>query len=202
MLIAAAFWLPMQSARASVATMSASELEGFSKYPPAVQSLIRKALYLTTKHLSYRFGSCNPATGGMDCSGAIFYLLVSAGAGDSTPPRQSDEMCAWMMRRAKFHRTQGVERFEDAAFAALRPGDLIFWTGTWNGSARRSLPISHVMLYLGRRKTDGKPVLFGSSDGRSYEGQHINGVSVFDFKIPRRGSSAAIYGYGPIPGMR
>ena len=57
--------------------------------------------------------------------------------------------------------------------------------------------------------------MFGSSDGRPYDGQRRNGVSVFDFNMPaaRSGDAADaataaapdhapdFSGYGPIPGM-
>jgi hypothetical protein len=66
----------------------------------------------------------------------------------------------------------------------------------------RKLPITHVMLYLGTRVKDGKPVIYGSSDGRSYEGQKRCGVSVFDFSLPKADDSKVeFYGYGAIPGL-
>ena len=66
---------------------------------------------------------------------------------------------------------------------ALRPGDLLFWTGTY--SADRDPPVTHTMIYLGKRKRDGKQVMFGASDGRTYDGRKIWGVSVYDFSIPK-----------------
>ena len=56
------------------------------------------------------------------------------------------------------------------------------------------------MLYLGKT-TAGRPVMFGASDGRPYEGKRQNGVSVFDFRIPAATSKAKFVGYGPIPGL-
>lgn len=63
----------------------------------------------------------------------------------------------------------------------------MFWSGTYDTAIPRELPISHVMIYIGKRKADNKPILFGSSDGRTFDGQRRNGVSVFDFHIPKRG---------------
>jgi hypothetical protein len=57
------------------------------------------------------------------------------------------------------------------------------------------------MLYLGKRKSGDKPVVFGASDGRRYEGQSRCGVSVFDFELPKPGGKVAFYGYGPVPGL-
>ena len=68
-------------------------------------------------------------------------------------------------------------------FKELLPGDLMFWTGTYETG--RDIPISHVMLYLGREKGRGKRIMFGASDGRSYNGIQRWGVSVFDFKMPQ-----------------
>ena len=79
----------------------------------------------------------------------------------------------------------------------------------------RDPPVTHVMVYLGKRKKDGVRLMFGSSDGRPYDGQRRNGVSVFDFKMPaaRSGDAADAVtaaapdhapdfsGYGPVPGM-
>ena len=135
----------------------------------------------------------------MDCSGTVFRVLMDSGIKDT--PRQSDEMCRWVMRRTMLYRTENPASLKDATFSALKPGDLLFWTGTYETSAPRELPISHVMIYLGKRKKDGKPVIFGASDGRSYDNQRRNGVSVFDFPLPKQGDKSAFYGYGPVPGL-
>jgi hypothetical protein len=134
----------------------------------------------------------------MDCSGTIDYVLTQHGMKDV--PRSSDEMCEWVRKRSGLHLApDGVELTHDA-FSALRPGDLLFWTGTYE-TLPRKLPVSHIMMYLGTLKKTGKPVVFGSSDGRYYDGRRCSGVSVFDFSMPRAGSKAAFFGYGSIPGM-
>jgi len=46
---------------------------------------------------------------------------------------------------------------------------LMFWTGTYETG--RDIPVSHVMLYLGREKGSGKRIMFGASDGRSWLGE-------------------------------
>ena len=183
---------------AAVSTLAPSELAGFAELPPRVQALIRRALDLTRRNLAYTFASHDPAKGGMDCSGAVFHVLQ--GEGFREAPRQSDEMCRWISGKSVLHRAEKAASLDDEAFAALRPGDLLFWTGTYD-HARRAVPVSHVMIYLGKRVRDGKPVIFGASDGRSYEGQRRSGVSVFDFKLPRAGDKAAFRGYGSVPGI-
>ena len=90
-------------------------------------------------------------------------------------------------------------------FADLQPGDLMFWSGTYK--TERTVPITHVMLYLGREKESGKRVMFGSSDGRSYHGVQRWGVSVFDFTMPKSDPAnpekhAKFVGYAHIPALR
>lgn len=182
---------------AVVATMAAEELAGFETYTPQMQAIVREALELTKMNLRYQFGASEPTAGGMDCSGAIYYLLREEGI--KTVPRQSDEICEWVMKQSVLYRTENVGALDETPFKALKPGDLLFWTGTYETSTPRELPISHVMLYLGKRKKDGKAVVFGASDGRTYEGQRRNGVSVFDFALPMRASKTEFFGYGAIP---
>jgi len=182
---------------AEVSSIKTDEIDGFETYSPELQETIRKALNLTELKLRYQFGSASPKAGGMDCSGAIYYLLHESGV--KTVPRQSDEICRWVMRRGILYRTENVDSLDETAFKALKPGDLLFWTGTYETATPRELPISHVMLYLGKRKKDGKAIVFGASDGRYYDGLRRNGVSVFDFTIPHRTAESAFFGYGSIP---
>ena len=80
----------------------------------------------------------------------------------------------------------------------LAAGDLLFWTNTV-GKTDRDPPITHVMMYLGKKTNDGHPVMFGSSDGRTYNSISRWGVSVFDFQIPRETSPARFIGYAHLP---
>jgi cell wall-associated NlpC family hydrolase len=184
---------------AAVSSIQPEEIAGFEDYPYDVQKMIRSSLALTTQNLRYQFGSSDPKSGGMDCSGTMFRVLTDSGLKDV--PRQSDEFCHWVMRRTLLYRTEDVSSLKDAAFSSLKPGDLLFWTGTYETGTARELPISHVMIYIGKRKKDGKPVVFGASDGRTYDNQRRNGVSVFDFALPARGKKSEFYGYGPVPGI-
>ncbi|WP_170266677.1 C40 family peptidase [Brevifollis gellanilyticus] len=180
--------------------MSETDLVDFERQPEGVKRLIRDALALTRRKLTYIFGSSNPARGGMDCSGTIYYLLGQGGVRFNELPRQSDEMCAWVQAKSRFYRTRTATSLSHPEFANLQPGDLVFWSGTYS-AGRRVLPVTHVMIYLGRSRSTGKPVVFGASDGRRYEGQKRTGVSLFDFVMPKPGAKAAIYGYGRIPGL-
>lgn len=184
--------------KAAVTSIAPEELADFEAYPPKVQELVRQALALTRQNLTYRFGSSDPKLGGMDCSGTIYHLLQGLGVRDV--PRQSDQICGWVRQSAALHRTLHVDSLAHAEFADLKPGDLLFWSSTYS-TGPREIPVSHVMLYLGKMKATGKPVVFGASDGRSYEGQRRTGVSVFDFALPKPESKAQFYGYGMVPGI-
>jgi len=179
-----------------VSTLKVEDLKGFSTFAAPIQDLIRRSLTLTEKNLGYQYGSSDPSKGGMDCSGTVYHVLQ--GSGLKNVPRQSDQMYEWIEKTSTFHRTEGVESLDDAKFDALQPGDLLFWTGTYEVKGRAS-GVSHVMLYLGERVKDGRPVMFGASDGRSYDDARQNGVSVFDFKLPGKTSKAKFFGYGALP---
>jgi cell wall-associated NlpC family hydrolase len=188
---------------ANVATMKPEALREFAAQPTKVQQLIRDALSLTEQNLTYKYGSSDPSTGGMDCSGFIYHVLKHAGYNDV--PRQSSDQYVWLRQKNEFFavlsRSPGSFEFKD-----LKPGDLLFWSGTYK--VDREIPITHVMIYLGTEKLTDKPVMVGASDGRSYAGVQRSGVSVFDFKMPSQSSRsdpdlvAKFVGYGKIPGLR
>lgn len=179
---------------ASVSSLKPSDLKNFSQNSPAVQKLIKEALGLTRKNLTYRYGGRHPKEGGMDCSGTIQYVLKHNGL---SAPRQADQQYVWAKKSRQFTPARGIYSFEDKKFSKLKPGDLLFWKGTYNINRLAS----HSMIYLGIEKKTGRPVMFGSSDGRRHNGKRITGVSVFDFKLPQKGKKAKFLGYGPIPSL-
>jgi cell wall-associated NlpC family hydrolase len=185
------------------ATLRPEEIKGFEDYPAPVQKLLASALELTTRNLDYKYGSDDPANGGMDCSGFVHFVLKENGITDV--PRDSSAQYVWLRRARTFEPV--LSRKEDSfELEDLKPGDLLFWTGTY--SIERDPPITHAMIYVGREKKTGQRVMVGASDGRVYQGESRNGVSVFDFKIPRpetKGDTAKLHptfiGYGHIPGL-
>lgn len=183
---------------ASVASISPEDLVEFEHQPAAIQELIRNALSLTEKKLTYQFGSNSPGNAGMDCSGSVQFVLKSSGVTEI--PRTSFGFYEWALEKGGLTMTEGVHSTGDPVFADLKPGDLLFWTGTY-ATAKRDPPISHVMIFLGRLKADGEGVVFGASDGRYFRGKRINGVSVFDWKIPSPESKSKFVAFGPIPGF-
>jgi cell wall-associated NlpC family hydrolase len=191
-----------------VGTLTVSDLREFEKDSPHVQRLLGRALALTDLGLSYKYGSSDPQDGGMDCSGTVYYLLAQAGV--KGVPRDASEMYKWVWTLGDF---RSVVSFHPDTFELdrLKPGDLLFWSGTYH--VDRDPPITHVMIYLGiNRKTDRR-VMVGASEGRRFNDKPRYGVSVFDFTMPGPGKSAGapsdaasglqarFVGYGSIPGL-
>jgi cell wall-associated NlpC family hydrolase len=197
---------PQPSARgkkgAPNVSLSPDEIAGYDTYPPKVRQIIDAGLALTKQNLGYAYGSADPKNGGMDCSGFVYYVLQQNGFTDV--PRDSSQQYVWVRKAGNFNAV--LSRNEDSfEFDALKPGDLLFWRGTYN--IDRDPPITHTMIYLGREKRTKKRVMVGSSDGRTYDGKQRFGVSVFDFKMPPPPNSAdgklspVFVGYGRIPGL-
>jgi hypothetical protein len=188
---------------APVVSLSPEDILGFDEQPEGVKSLLQAALDLTKQNLTYTYGSADPAKGGMDCSGAIYYVLGKQGFKDV--PRDASGQYVWARKNGEFFAvvSKKADSFE---FSDLLPGDILFWNGTYN--VDRDPPVTHTMIYLGVHKKRAQPVMWGSSDGRSYDGKARNGVSVFDFKMPRvekdapGGGKTDFLGYARIPGLR
>jgi len=193
---------PSQKRGAPNATLLPNQIKGFENYPLKVQKLLTSALELTTRNLDYKYGSADPAAGGMDCSGFVYYVLKQNDVAEV--PRDSSQQYVWLRRGRQFESvlSQKEDSFE---LEDLKPGDLLFWTGTY--AIERDPPITHAMIYLGREKKTGRRVMVGASDGRVYQGESRYGVSVFDFNIPRRDKNGdgklqpSFVGYGHIPGL-
>lgn len=183
-------------------TLSPGEIVNFDTYPVKVRQIIDASLELTKQNLGYTYGSADPANDGMDCSGFIYYVLQQNGFPDV--PRDSSQQYVWVRKAGNFNAV--LSRHEDSfELDDLKPGDLLFWRGTYK--IDRDPPITHTMIYLGREKRTKKRVMVGSSDGRTYDGKQRWGVSVFDFKLPPPPSSGdakispVFVGYGRIPGL-
>jgi peptidoglycan DL-endopeptidase CwlO len=183
-------------------TLAPDEIVGYDNYPARVRQILDAGLALTKENLGYTYGSADPTNGGMDCSGFIYYLLTENGFKDV--PRDSSQQYVWVRKAGDFNAV--LSRHEDTfELDALKPGDLLFWSGTYN--IDRDPPITHTMIYLGREKRTKKRVMLGSSDGRTYDGKQRFGVSVFDFKMPPPPNSGdakispVFVGYGRIPGL-
>jgi hypothetical protein len=184
----------LAAAPAMVSSLSPEEISEYDSQPEGIRKLIRESLALTRKNLTYLYGSNSPKRGGMDCSGTVQYILKSQNLSDT--PRQADQIHEWSMQSGTLREVTALS-LESDEYHDLRPGDLLFWSGTY-GIDRA---ITHVMIYLGTHRESGKPVMVGASDGRSYNGKKRRGVSVFDFRLPRAGSKSKFVGYASIPGL-
>ena len=183
-------------------SLSPDQISGYETYPAKVRQILDAGLALTKQNLGYTYGSDDPANSGMDCSGFIYYVLQQNGLPDV--PRDSSQQYVWVRKAGDFKAV--LSRKEDSfELDDLKPGDLLFWRGTYN--IDRDPPITHTMIYLGREKRTNKRVMIGSSDGRTYDGKQRWGVSVFDFKMPPPPQSGdakispVFVGYGRIPGL-
>lgn len=173
-------------------SMVINELQGHENFAPPVRDVIDSALSLTRQNLTYLFGSADPKRNGMDCSGTIYYLLKAKNIQDV--PRDAHGIYKWVVKNGKFHYLD--QKRQNMDLSGLKPGDLLFWSGTYSTKSNSS--ISHVMLYLGKDKNN-RPLMVGSSNGRTYKGKSMWGVSVFDFKLPPPGARSKFIGYSCIP---
>jgi cell wall-associated NlpC family hydrolase len=185
------------------ASLSPGDLAEFASQPPRVQKLLESSLALTRQNLTYLYGSADPANGGMDCSGFVYYVLRKNGFDDV--PRAANEQYVWVRKADDFDAVLSKKK-ESFELDGLQPGDLLFWSGTY--STERDPPVTHAMIYLGTERSTKQRVMVGSSDGRTYHGKSRWGVSVFDFqggqtsRDPTKSGRGGFVGYARIPGLR
>jgi len=192
--------IPVGNARPAIITTTA--LEGFADLSAPRQRLIETALAVAgnSPWLPYVHGGADPAQGGLDCSGAMYYVLTRCGL---SPPRTSAGQYGWLRDHRQLHRVpDAATATDDPSLAGLRPGDLLFWaTGKQAGDGKIQT-ITHVAMYLGRETKDGLHIMINATDGRSYRGIKANGYGVYDFHIPHGESKSKLVGYGPPPGLQ
>jgi hypothetical protein len=180
------------------ARITVDELDGFESLPDARRRLIGAALAVAWESpwLPYLAAGSSPEDGGFDCSGATYFVMRKAGL---VPARSSGAQMEWLKQHGKLRRVAAEARDrEHPSFIDLKPGDLLFWAVPKSGGAFR---VHHVAMYLGTEKKDGRPVMIGSTDGRSYRGQKANGYGLQDFRLPRAESPSRLIGYGTPPGL-
>lgn len=175
--------------------LSIVAIEGYDNYPKEIKKLITKAALLTQMNLTYLYGSANPARGGMDCSGTIYHLLSDNT--DAVIPRDANGIYEWVKSKGILHNVTSSDLLS-SQFSQLKPGDLLFWSATY--AKKNGGTITHVMLYIGRNKNH-EPLMFGASNGRTYQNKKMYGVSVFDFNLPNSEAKARFVGYGCIPSI-
>lgn len=184
--------------RTRPARIRSGELTGFEALPQDRQQLLGVALAVAWESpwLRYVAGGESLDDGGFDCSGAVYFVMRKAGL---APPRSSGAQMEWLRQNGRLHAVDADARdLKHPSLADLKPGDLLFWAVTeTDGSVR----VHHVAIYLGLEKKDGRPVMIGSTDGRSYRGQKADGYGVHDFRVPKADSASRLIGYGTPPGV-
>tara|TARA_R110000850_G_scaffold92555_10_gene196439 strand:- start:1327 stop:2067 length:741 start_codon:yes stop_codon:yes gene_type:complete len=139
--------------------------------------------------LAYKFGGDHPTEGGMDCSGTMQFLLSDIGFEDM--PRTSYHQYEWLKKNRTLQHSKSIpERM--GGRKGLKPGDLIFWGGTYHSGHK----VSHVMIYLGQ-DNDGTHYMFGAR-GKKKKGHFGSGVDIFE--LPS-GYQKSLIGFGSLPGV-
>ncbi|MCU0747992.1 MAG: C40 family peptidase [Akkermansiaceae bacterium] len=192
--------VPEKSKNGKPALIAPADLSEYAELPADRRKLIDTALSVArdSPWLPYTVQGSKPEDGGFDCSGAIHFVLRKAGL---NPPRISGQQCEWVKSDSTLHPIPADAVSPDhPSLQNLHPGDLLFW-GRKNPAATPSFTITHVALYLGTEKKDGRPVMINSTDGRSYRGTKANGYGVYDFRLPQPGAAVSLLGYGTPPGI-
>ncbi|WP_411826519.1 C40 family peptidase [Luteolibacter sp. AS25] len=183
------------------AILESSELRDFEKLEEPRRKLIEIAIETSREMqgMPYLFGGNGPKEGGFDCSGAINYILRKI---DLSPPRTSSAQFEWVRDNSSLHLvSKDATNVDHASFAHLKPGDLVFWSGTYMPTDGRKLGITHVAVFMGYEKKDGRAVMINATNGRSYRGKKGNGFGVYDFRVPGSKSKSRLIGYGTPPGL-
>jgi len=184
------------------ALIETSQLVEFESLPEDRKKLIEAAIATArdSPWLPYLFGGSDPKDGGFDCSGAMYYVMKKAGL---EPPRTSADQYLWLQDGNGLIKVSPDTRdLDHPSLKLLKPGDLLFWGGTYTPTDGRQVNITHVALYLGHEKKGNRPVMINATDGRSYRGTKANGYGVYDFQLPREGSKTVFMGYGTPPGFK
>lgn len=159
-----------------------------------LNALITDCNVLSRKGLTYLFGSMDPARGGLDCSGTMQWLLRRNGA--PNVPRTASDQYVWLQSMGQLQ-TCGPDTDARWIEQNVRPGDLLFWRGTY--ATGRVPDVSHVMIYVGRHPGKGTLIMFGSS---SRTGRGLNGSAVDFYEWnPGKKSRSQFLGFGHVPGL-
>jgi peptidoglycan DL-endopeptidase CwlO len=177
------------------ALIASTDLKDFDSLPADRKKLIETALAVArdSPWLPYTDQGADPAKGGFDCSGAMYFVMRKTGL---EPPRASGGQFQWLKENKRLSEVPAdAGTLDHPSLKKLQPADLLFWGHPETGR------ISHVAMYLGMEKKDGLAVMINSTDGRSYRGVQANGYGVYDFRIPKVGSKSTFMGYGTPPGI-
>jgi len=148
-----------------------------------------RAEHLSRYGLVYKFGGDHPTEGGLDCSGTMKYLLGDIGFSDM--PRTSYQQYDWVRKNRTLKHSKSIPD-QMGGRKGIKPGDLIFWGGTYNSGHK----VSHVMVYLGQGG-DGTHYMFGAR-GKKKKGLNGSGVDIFKLES---GYQKSLVGFASLPGV-
>jgi cell wall-associated NlpC family hydrolase len=134
--------------------------------PPAAPDLPLAAARLAGTGLPYKYGANRPEDGGFDCSGFVQFVYKDV-YGIKLPAEAGLQLEYLRKHGRVWDATTGWNPSD------LRPGDLIFWTGT--APTRRRSPVTHVMIYEG-----GNTMVGSQNAGRRLNSSH-SGVGFYRF---------------------
>lgn len=163
---------------------------------PRLESFLAECQNLSRRGLKYQFGSNDPKSGGLDCSGTVQYLLQSHHI--SAVPRQSNLQYHWLEEKGTLRKVAASTPARDV-LTDLKPGDLLFWKDTYQ--TNRSPNVTHVMIYMGQDTRTGKHLMFGAR-GSQASGLHGNPVDLFEFDYPFTEGRGEFIAYGSVPGLQ
>ncbi len=195
------FLLPAPLLAEPLPLLELSELRDFDKLEEPRQKLLGAAIQTgrDVESMPYKYGGNGPKDGGFDCSGAIYHILQKIGL---NPPRTSSDQYLWVKKESELHMiAETAKDTGDKSFANLKPGDLVFWSGTYEPTDGRTTRITHVGIFMGCEKKDGHAVMINATDGRSYRGTKGNGFGVYDFRVPKAEGKSRMVAYGTPPGL-
>jgi hypothetical protein len=180
--------------------ISLGDIADSENYSPELKKILDVGLNLSARNLPYKYVAADPASGGMDSSGFVYYVLTHSGIANA--PRDARDQYIWVRKAGTF---QAVLAQRDDSFEldGLKPGDLLFWASNYGLSADPD--IVQTMIYLGRDKTSKQRLMVGASEAGSFRDKPRSGVGVFDFKIGRAAPNSnkepgpVFVGYGHIP---
>lgn len=194
-------FLALASLAQAAPMIETSDLCGFDELPESRRELIEAALETggEVAGMPYLYGGNGAQSGGFDCSGAIYHVLRKVGL---KPPRTSSDQYLWVRDHSRLHPVSvEAEDTEHESLSKLKPGDLVFWSGTYEPTDGRLTKVTHVAMFLGREKKDGRAVMINATNGRSYRGTKLDGYGVCDFRVPKKGGKSRMVGYGAPPGL-
>lgn len=148
--------------------------------PEQHQKLIETCRWLSKQDLAYGQSwqpPGHPHVITMDCSNTIRFIVWKVFG--LNLPRTASSQYVQLKRKEKVKPVplQADGRVDsERLLAEMRSGDLLFWEWTYN--VPRDPPISHVMIYLGRKK-NGQAMIAGSS--QRLDGERGGGVDVYAF---------------------